>query len=332
MEDVAREAGVSRALVSLVMNGSPKVSDEKRRAVLAASRQLGYQPNLLARNLAQQRTQTIGVLVDDLHNPFFSEVIDGVEAEASRHDLRVLILNGGRDPAREAQALELFVQLRVEAMVLIGSRLDDDLLEETGRRIPIVVVAAGTDHPGVDTITTDETTGAHLAVDHLITLGHHHILHIDGGSNASARPRRSGYEASMAAAGLTARVVTGGDTEAAAAAAGPALAGADRPTAVFAFNDLVAAGLLELLDDLQLRVPGDVSVVGYDNTFIAGLHQLSLTTIDQPRAEMGRLAVDTLRERIEDGRIEPVHHRLEPTLVPRGTSGTTNGAAPENTP
>ena len=125
MEDVAERAKVSRALVSLVMNDSPQVSDEKRRSVLEAARELGYRPNLIARILAQQRTHTIGVLVDDLRNPFFGEVVDGIEAEAADHGFRVLILNGHRDAQREAEAVETFLQLRVEGMALVGARLDD---------------------------------------------------------------------------------------------------------------------------------------------------------------------------------------------------------------
>ena len=172
MEDVAERAKVSRALVSLVMNDSPQVSDEKRRSVLQAASELGYRPNLIARILAQQRTHTIGVLVDDLRNPFFGEVVDGIEAEAAEHGFRVLILNGHRDARRELEAVETFLQLRVEGMALVGARLDDSDTARVGTVAPCVMVASGSVRSGVDTVGTDDRRGAELAVEHLAALGH----------------------------------------------------------------------------------------------------------------------------------------------------------------
>ena len=324
MEDVAERAGVSRALVSLVMNDSPKVSDQKRRAVLSAARDLGYRPNLMARNLAQQRTQTFGVLVNDLHNPFFAEVIDGIETAAEEQNYRVLVQNGRRNSEREQAAVETLLQFQVEAIVLVGPRLDDEQLEAIGRTVPTVVVASSRNHPGVDTIVTDDKRGGELAVNHLASLGHERILHIDGGQNASARERRDGYTSGMRVAGLADHIDVrfGGDDEADAFnVVDEILSEGEPPTAVFAFNDLLAAGALDRFDDSKFDVPDDISLVGYDNTFIAGLRHLSLTTINQPRLSMGRLAVQTILERIEDGREEPARHTLEPELVVRGTTG-----------
>ena len=321
METVAEHAGVSRALVSLVINESPNVSDQKRQAVLRAAQELGYRPNLYARNLAQRRSQTIGVLVNDLHNPFFCEVIDGVEAAAEHLDLRVLILNGGRDPGREQRAVETHLQFQVEALVLIGPRLSDEQLIDAASHAPCVVVAAGRNHPGVDSVTVDDRTGARLAVEHLCGLGHHDIVHVDGGPNISAATRRDAYLAAMDAVGLKPRILAGGDDEADGDGLISSLIETDKmPTAIFAFNDLLAAGLLDQIDDAGLSVPGDVSLVGYDNTFIAAIRHLSLTTINQPRRAMGRLAVQTVLERIEDGRTEPVHHQLQPSLIRRTTT------------
>lgn len=322
METVAERAGVSRALVSLVMNNSPKVSDGKREAVLAAARELGYRPNLHARNLAQQRTKTLGMIINDIHNPFFAEVVYGVEAAADEHGLDIVILNGGRDAERERRAVETHLQFQVEALVLVGPKLDDDDILRASSVVPTVVVGAGRNHPGVDTITTDDDVGAHLAVDHLVALGHTDIVHIDGASNISARPRADGYATAMRSHGLEPRILRGGDDEADADSAVIDLVESDRiPTAIFAFNDLVAAGALSALSSAGLHVPHDVSVVGYDNTFIAALTHMSLTAVNQPRAEMGQLAVSTLLERIEDGRTEPARIDLAPSLEVRGSTG-----------
>ena len=330
MEDVAARAKVSRALVSLVMNDSPQVSDEKRRSVLAAARELGYRPNLMARNLAQKRTHTIGVLVDDLRNPFFGEVVDGIEAEATEHGFRVLILNGHRDARREHDAVETFLQLRVEGMALVGARLSDDDMARFGRAAPCVVVASGTVHPGTDTVATDDRRGAELAVEHLASLGHRRIVHMDGGANVSAAERRRGYESGMRSAGLAdlVDVRPAGDDEADALAVIDALMDEDDPpTAIFAFNDLLAAGALDRLDDAGVAVPEEMSLVGFDNTFISALRHLSLTTVNQPTLSMGRLAVRTLLQRLSDGAGGPIRHTLQPEMVVRSTTGPPRGAA-----
>lgn len=330
MADVAERAGVSRALVSLVMRDLPQVSDEKRRSVLRAAGELGYRPNLMARNLAQQRTHTVGVLVDDLRNPFFGEVVDGIEAEAAEHGFRVLILNGHRDAQRELDAVETFLQLRVEGMALVGARLGTDDLARIGTAAPCVMVASGIVHPGIDTVGTDDQRGAELAVEHLAALGHTRIVHMDGGANVSAAERRSGYKSGMRTAGIgdLIDVRPAGDDEADALAVIDALlAEDDPPTAIFAFNDLLAAGALNRLDDAGMAVPGDVSLVGFDNTFISALRHLSLTTVNQPTLAMGRLAVDTLLQRLSDGSGEPVRHTLQPELVVRSTTGPPREAA-----
>ena len=330
MEDVAERASVSRALVSLVMNDSPQVSDQKRRAVLRAARELGYRPNLIARILAQQRTHTIGVLVDDLRNPFFGEVVDGIEAEAAEHGFRVLILNGHRDARREVEAVETFLQLRVEGMALVGARLGNDDLARIGNAAPCVMVASGTAHPHIDTVGTDDRRGAELAVEHLAALGHTRIVHMDGGANVSAAERRSGYESGMRAAGIgdLIDIRPAGDDEGDALPVIDALlTDDDPPTAIFAFNDLLAAGALNRLDDSGVAVPGGMSLVGFDNTFIAALRHLSLTTINQPTLAMGRLAVNTLRQRLSSGSGEPVRHTLQPELVVRSTAGTPRDGA-----
>ncbi len=323
MEDVARKANVSRALVSLVMNDAPNVSEGKRRSVLEAARQLGYRPNLAARQLAQKRTHSLGVLVNDLRNPFFGEVVDGIEAAANEHGFQILILNGRRDVEHELAAVETFLQLRVEGLLLLGPRISDDDLARFGAIAPCVVVASGLSHPGVDTVVTDGFVGAKLAVEHLQALGHHRIVHIDGADNASAAERRDGYCEAMHHGGLDALIDIrrGGDDEVdALAVVDDLLAESSRPTAIFAFNDLLAAGALDRLDKAGLHVPGDVSLVGFDNTFISGLRRFSLTTVNQPTEALGRLAVRTLLQRLGDGAGEPIRHTLQPELVVRATT------------
>jgi len=321
MEDVAREAGVSRALVSLVMRESPKVSDERRARVLAAAERLGYRPNAMARGLASRRTRTIGVLLNDLHNPFFAEMTEGIFEAADELDYRLLIGTGRRQPVGERRAVGSFFEHRSDGLLLVSPRLPLTEILAIGRTTPTVVVARPLRAAHVDSITTDDLMGATLAVRHLAGLGHRRITHIDGGRGAGAPPRRTGYVREMKRLGLEPHVVPGEFTEAAGVRAAEALLRASvLPTAVFAANDLVAAGALDRFEDAGLRVPADISIVGYDNTFLAALHHMSLTTIDQPRPEIGRLALTTLVERIDGGRMQAVHHRVEPSLVVRATT------------
>jgi DNA-binding LacI/PurR family transcriptional regulator len=321
MEDVAREAGVSRALVSLVMRESPKVSDKRRTRVLEAAGRLGYRPNAMARGLASRRTRTIGVLLNDLRNPFFAEIMDGIFEAAEELDYRLLIGTGRRQAAGERRAVEAFFEHRADGLVLVSPRLPEAEILAVGRTTPTVVVARPIRASHLDSVTTDDLAGGKLAVRHLAELGHVRIAHVDGGRGAGSSARRTGYLREMTRRGLEPRVVAGEFTEAAGVrAAERLLASRDLPTAIFAANDLVAAGALDRLEDEGLRIPEDVSIVGYDNTFLAALHHMSLTTIDQPRPELGRLGLSSLVERIDGVRSEAVHLQLTPSLVVRATT------------
>ena len=321
MEDVARAAGLSRALVSLVMRGSDKVSDTSRERVLTAAAELGYRPNLAARHLASKRSLTIGLVLNDLHNPFFPEVADGVHAAATEAGYRVLINSGYLRGALEREAVESFIYLGVDGVLLAGARIGASDLEQLAARVPVTVIGRHLRSTSVDTVNNDDLAGGRLATEHLIELGHQRIVHIDGGQGAGSSQRRSGYSAAMRDHGLEPEVISAQFTEEAGLRAGRRLAGRPKPPeAIFVANDLAAVGVLGALADHGLRVPDDLSVVGYDNTSLAGIHHISLTSVDQDRHNMGRLAVEVLLERIGGGRRGAVHHVIAPSLVRRATS------------
>ncbi len=324
MDDVARRAGVSRALVSLVMRESPKVSNARRAAVIAAATELGYRPNVLARNLASHRTQTVGVLIDDLHNQYFAEVMEGIELHGKARGYRVLMNTSFDRDGGDRAALETLLEFRTDGLILLGPRLPDDHILAAAEEVPVVCVGRALPSETVDTVNNDEIAGARAVVQHLVGHGHRDIAHIDGGDGAGAQTRRDGYEQAMGAHGLAdfVRVVEGDFTEVSGVeAATEMIRWVRRPTAVFAANDLTAAGALDRFEEEGLRAPADISIVGYDNTALAAMQHMSLSTVDQPRFEMGKLALQSLIERLESSRTSARHEVLEPQLVPRATSG-----------
>jgi DNA-binding LacI/PurR family transcriptional regulator len=321
--DVAERAGVSKSLVSLVMRGSPQVREEKRLAVERAVEQLGYRPNAVARSLVRNRTNVLGVMLSDLHNPFFADIVDGIDAEASAARYRALINTGSRVPEREWEAIETLLQLRTDGLILASSVLPSAQILKAGAAVPVALIARPSRWPSVDSVTNDDRAGARLAVDHLVSLGHRRIAHVDGGRGAGATARRQGFLDAMRDHGLAAkgRVVRGDYTEeGGATGVDGLLASGRRPTAVFVANDLAAIGALHALERHGLAVPGDVSVVGYDNTSLAALGHIDLTTINQPRREIGATAVRLLLERLEGRRTRARHVVIPPDLVVRGTT------------
>lgn len=327
--DVARRAGVSKSSVSRAMRGSPHVSERRRAAVLKAAEELGYRPNFLARGMRTQ-TKMCGVLLSDLHNPFFAEVVDGIEERLNSSGYGVLLGAGGLDPRREGRFVEAVLELKMDGLVLASTTIPEPEMARIAREVPTVLIGQRTRNEGLDCVVNDDFLGAVLAVEHLAGLGHERIAHIGGGEAGYADPdlmshliRDRGYRHVMRRLGLErhVRVAVGEYTEEGGyGGAGSLLREDTPPTAIFAGNDLAAIGAITALEQSELSVPGDISIVGYDNTRLAAMRHLSLTSVDQPRREIGEIAARMLLERIEFGRSEPLTEVVTPTLVPRSTS------------
>ena len=319
LADVAAQAGVSKSLVSLVMRNEPGASAETRRRVLDAAGELGYHPDSRARLLRSGRSRLLGV-VFGIQHAFHADLVTALytAARETGYELALSAVTPDRD---ETEATAGLLQDRCEALILLGPQTPTASLARLATRLPVVVLARGVRGAAVDVVRTADADGLHQAVDHLVQLGHRSIAHIDGGHAPGAAQRRRGYRDAMCHHALDrhTRIIRGGLTEEDGAAAARALL-ADPPTAVTVFNDRCATGVLDVLAHNGLKVPDDVSVVGYDDSRLARLAHINLTTIAQDTATMTRLAVARAIDRVEGSTIT---HRdvVPPHLVVRSTTG-----------
>jgi len=321
LADVAAEAGVSIALVSIVVRDAPGASAAARARVLEVAKRLGYQPDSRARLLRSGRSRLLGV-VFDVQNAFHGELVTGLYAAAERihYELALSAVTPQRD---EATAIGGLLQDRCEALLAISLTTSASDLATVATRLPVVVIGRSIRSRAVDVVRNDDGQGLRKGVDHLVGLGHQRIAHIDGGPGTISSERRRGYESAMRVHGLTDRIqtITGGPTEEdGVRAAGELLSSGTMPTAITMYNDQSAVGAMDALRRAGVSIPGDLSVIGYDDERAARLGHIDLTTIAQDTVTMTTLAAARAQDRV-DG--VPVAHRemiIPPRLVVRGTT------------
>lgn len=326
IHDVAARAGVSKSLVSRVFADSPRVSERRRRAVLDAARELGYRPNAAARTLVRQRSHTVGILVSDLHNLFLPEVATNLDAVLEARGYTTFVVAGKHRRDTEEAALSRLLELRVDGIVSAATHLGGGALRDAARSTAVVNLTRSPRVPHVDSVVGDDRRGAALAVEHLHALGHRRIAMIADTEERAGADRIRGYRSAMAAAGCAreCRVLPGGFTEAGGHRAAAELLDerlSRRPTAVFVASDLAALGVLDAAVERGVAVPGEISVVGYDNTPMAALRHIGLSSVDQSADEIGRRAAEALLDRIADPERRARRDVIAPTLVARATSG-----------
>jgi DNA-binding LacI/PurR family transcriptional regulator len=319
LEDVAARVGVSTASVSLVLRGVAGPSAETRAKVLAAAAELGYRADRAASLLARRRRHLLGVMMDVL-NPFHAELVEEIHVEAARAGYEVVLatLTRGHD---EDRAIETLLDFRCEALILLGTDASADRLDELAAQAPCIVVGRTVGQARVDAVRSADDVGVDAALDHLIGLGHRRIAFVDGGSGEVAGARRRGYRRAMRRAGLEPQVLRGDHTEAGGIRAGRRLASADdRPTAVVASNDRLAVGLMDAFLRSGIEVPKAVSIVGYDDSTLARLAHIDLTSVNQDAPAQARHAVLAAVTRLDAGRTLREEMVLVPHLVVRGTT------------
>ena len=329
IKDIARAAGVSHPTVSRALAGSPLVAPATRERIQRIARELGYTPSAIARGLVSRRTASIGLVVTTIADPFIAEVAQGVEQTALDHGYSVILCNCNAEPERELACVRSLHEKRVDGIIVTSSRVGSlyvDLLTELG--VPIVLI--NNQHAGryVYSIRTDDLAGGRLVGEYLAGLGHRRIAYIAGPASAySSAERLQGCRLALRERGLDVPaewVVPGnGNPDGGGVGVARLLAGTTRPSAIFCYNDMTAFGALSALKAAGLRVPADISLIGYDDIAFARLVDPPLTTVAQAKFTLGQQAMETML-RLLHGHAEDTTRGdvvLTPALVVRATCG-----------
>jgi LacI family transcriptional regulator len=327
--DVAAEAGVSKSTVSNVVRGVQEVSDGTRERVLSAIARLDYRPNTIARQFVQQRTTILGVLLGDLSNPYYAQMAQVVERAAFGFGYATMFSNIEGDEEIAVSGVDALLGHRVAGIVFLAYVARPSHVYDALQRAGVPIVFLGLSESWGDSVGPRDTQGGRLATEHLIELGHSRIAYVRTPlvERSGDRARYEGYRAAMARHGLSALPAhvwdPGSDVMTIARHPVPleqAISGAGAPTALFASNDIGAIALIEACETVGLSVPGDVSVVGFDDIALSGLHRISLTTVAQPLHFQAERAVSLLLERIENPSIPARHVRVPVQLRVRDST------------
>lgn len=326
MKDIAKLAGVSTSTVSHVINQTRFVSEEISERVQAAAKSLNYAPSALARSLKMNRTRTIGLLVTTSTNPFFGEVVKGVERRCYEQNYNLILCNTEGDEARMKASINTLLEKRVDGLLLLCSTLEGKYIDVFDRYqdIPTVVMDWGETHFPSDKIKDNSQLGGYMAGQYLIDMGHTRIGCVTGPlERHQAQIRYAGFKQAMENAGLPVEsrwvIQANFECDGGYDAFMALHKQGELPSAIFACNDMMAMGLINAANEKGIKVPEELSVIGYDDVYIAKFMVPALTTIHQPKFRLGKTAVDTLLNRIEKREGEIQQLQLAPALVVRSS-------------
>jgi LacI family transcriptional regulator len=325
IRDVAKATGVSTATVSNVLNKTGKVGRNTRRIVLGAVKRMGYIPDVHARHLASRDRRTLGIIISDIENPFFPEVVKGFETRARHLGYDVILSDTNYDPRRTRQAAERMMEHKVRGVAVMTSEISIKLIHQLARRrIAVTFLDLAPVRKYISNLRIDYASGVKQIVQHLYDEGHRRIAFVAGRHGLkSNEARREAYEMCMRDLGLEAGPVLPGDLRfEGGLAAGLSIAKLSlRPTAVVAVNDLTAVGVVKGLLNSGCRVPQDISVTGFDNTRLAEYSNPSITTVDVHRETLGHVAADALHELSNSDNPQGREYQIDAELVLGGSSG-----------
>ncbi|MCM3255521.1 MULTISPECIES: LacI family DNA-binding transcriptional regulator [Priestia] len=321
IRSVAQEAGVSIATVSKVINHTGKISEKTKKKVFIAMEKLNYKPDAAAASLRGKRTKLIGLLVPDISNPFYSEIARSIEDRSHEIGLNVMMCNTDNDVKKEKTYLSLLTSQRVDGVVVASAFRSTNLLEEMiNKGVPSVLIASEIPSLSMNTVTVDDYKGGYLATSYLLSLGHKKIGIISEDVRSNT-PRLTAYKDTIQEAQLPIRdeyiIKTEATIQKGYESAKQLLSLNDKPTAIFACNDLLAAGVIQAAKEANLNLPEDLSIVGFDNTVLSTTTSPMLTTVSQPIKEMGAKVVDLLLQEMEESKPHKERLLLSPELVIR---------------
>lgn len=322
IKEVARRAGVSIATVSYVINDIRKVSEATERRVRLAARELGYSPNRLARGLVARRSSFVGLVVPDIGNPFFPEIIKAFQGEANLSAMESIVMDTNADPQRTRNLIERLVSLQVAGAAVLTTQADTSVKEALAQRgIPAVYLDYGAPAAGISTITVDYRMGMLEAIDYLVRLGHRKIGLIGGPANGvGAQRRKLAFLEGTKAAGVETVAIDSDFSVQGGYFSCSKLLSPASPTAVIAANDLMAIGALHCAFDRNVRVPDELAVIGFDDITFAQFTQPALTTVAVPREEIGRLAFQALSALMAGPKVEGATYPVGTHLIVRQTT------------
>lgn len=334
IKKVAARAKVSTATISRTINNSAAVSPDTAKKVWKAIRELGYYPNIQARTLVSGRSKIFGLIISDIANPFFPELVKSFDDTAIRHGYEVLVANTDYNSDRMNICARRMIERQVDAVAIMTSEIDEALVEELSRRkLPIVFLDHGHPGPLISNLVVDYSKGIREAVQHLAELGHRNIGFVSGPLGLqSARTRRAAFLRCLKECGINDQLQTvvegnhkvdGGER-----AMQQLLAVHPAPTAVLTSNDLTAIGVLRAIHQVGLRVPGDISVIGFDDIELSQFTQPALTTVRLSREELGRCAFEALYRMLQNGNREGQQVKLETSLIVRDSTSVVQEGSP----
>lgn len=325
ISDIAEFTNLSKSTISRVLNNSGPVADKTRQTVLEAMQQLDYRPSEIARSLSLGRTRTVGILMQDIRNPYYSNACWYGDRQLERSGYSSIICNVDNDPGREEAYLDSMAYRNVDGVLCIGPQEDTDHIVNAvaAMEVPVVLVDTEPDLSHIDTVAVDNVYGGQLVVDYLVSLGHTRIAFLTSDFTSAERARRIGYEEGLRARGIDpdpSLIISQSEEQWHQGECPPLLElirRANRPTAIFASNDFKAIRVARLMYRLGVAIPGEISLVGFDDIDAAAMTAPGLTTVHQPIDKMIDIGVRMLLRRMEGHEGETEHALLRPWLVER---------------